>query len=108
VECYQSDWQPLVNPRLLATLDALLRLKEQGEVEEAASMLHSLADLLQGYKRALKFKKMSIGAQELARQLFLLQSALKRDLEATCQQKCVKIPLQLQNFTPLSFSNNHN
>ena len=70
--------------------------------DEAAKHLSELASILTRYKQTLKFKKHSENVRYLSDFLSLFQHNFKRKFEEDCTKAMRKIPLPLQNFTPVA------
>lgn len=101
LEGYHPDWLPLFNPELI---QRLFWRKAEQDVEAASGELTDFAKAVAETFEARRFAKTSHSQKVLAKLLFLFQSAYKTHFETFCQERMRKIPLQLQNFLPYSFS----
>ncbi|MCE5293877.1 MAG: hypothetical protein LLF94_04620 [Chlamydiales bacterium] len=96
---YYPEAIDLLKPKVVEIVHALFC---SNCPDEAAKLLTELATILTRHKQALRFKKHTESLLYLSHILYLVQQSFKRTFEQTCAKAMLKIPLPLQNFTPVA------
>lgn len=101
LERFHPEWHSWLQNGLSHQVHLLFQCLLSQDIATASRELARFSEQLSLFKEELKFQKVTVSLQEFSKLLYLFQVALKRYFENLASRTSAKMPLELQNFTPI-------